>query len=98
MQDYKTPRQYKIKPNRFKRRNSNAIATAFWASIVVAVVLIAWGIAGNEDSKSERAESPGVVYSKPAAFRKASPTHQQMWALDHLTAVSRVAHAERLQP
>ena len=98
MKDYKTPRQHKVRPNRFKRRNSNAIATAFWALIVVVVVLIAWGIAGNEYSKGERTEKSGAVYSKPAAFRKASPTHQQMWALDHLTEVSKVAHAERMQP
>ena len=72
-------------------RKSNPIATAF----VLLVVLAALGLAGNEDRRDKEVTQEnikqvaevGIVYSKPAAFRKASPTPDQMEATEALLQI-----------
>jgi len=105
MIDYKTPMNRNLFFEREEIRAGNQAAYVV-AAVLVALLFVGYGLAGREDYKAEQdieqttkaVEQAGIVYSKPAAFRKASPTHEQMWAMDHLTNVSRVAHAERQQP
>ncbi len=102
MTDYKSPwnRNQQINFEDDPIRKSNPIATLFW--IVVSMGLMIWMLHALvnaivvEQETAERAYLQN--FERPEAYRKASPTHEQLWALDHLTDVSKVAHAERQQP
>lgn len=77
-----------------KMRRSNPIATAFF----LLVVLVVFGLAGNEDRKDKevtqenikQVAAAGIVYSQPAAYRLQTPTFEQMEHLEHLRLVARV--------
>lgn len=98
MTDYKSPRNRNpmISMESDPIRDSNPIATL--AALIVFGCIIVALIVSCADSIDRTLDNQSKHYSAPAAFRKQSPTHEQMWALDHLTAVSKVAHAERLRP
>lgn len=63
--------------------------------VVVVLVLAVFGLAGNEDRRDKevtqenikQVAAAGIVYSKPAAFRKASPTPDQMEATEALLQI-----------
>ena len=95
MTDYKPPRNCKHQIDFDPVRDSNPIATVFWIVVYLALACYLGHVFVQAVITEQENEEK---YSRPAAFRKASPTHEQMWALDHLTNVSRVAHAERQQP
>lgn len=60
--------------------------------LIVVLVLAVFGLAGNEDRRDKevtqenikQVAAAGIVYSRPAAFRKASPTPDQMEATEAL--------------
>lgn len=60
-------------------------------ALAAVVAIMAHGCVGGVVRQAEIDERNAT----PQAYRKASPTHEQLWALDHLRGVSRVAHAER---
>jgi amino acid transporter len=98
MTDYKSPRnrnpqiQFEYDPI----RDSNPIATL--AALVGIGVIMVLLVVSCADSIDRTLDNQAKHNGAPAAFRKKAPTHEQMWALDHLTNVSKVAHAERYQP
>lgn len=63
--------------------------------LIVILVLAVFGFAGNEDRKDKEVTQDiikqvadvGIVYSKHAAFHKASPTPDQMEATEALLQI-----------
>lgn len=98
MTDYKSPlnRNPLISMESDPIRDSNPIATL--AALVGICCIIVMLVVSCADSIDRTLDNQAQHNGAPAAFRKKAPTHEQMWALDHLTNVSKVAHAERYQP
>ena len=103
MTDYKSPlnRNQLISMESDPIRGSNPIATLFWIIVfgLLGIALLREFVQAVEKENIIREtyySQPATL--RPAAYRKASPSHEQMWAMDHLNNVSRVAHAERYQP
>lgn len=101
MTDYKSPlnRNSQIHFEDDHIRDSNPIATLVW--IVVFMGLSIFMLKALVDAIVKESENQatyyrqGVEYSRPAAYRKTTPTAAQMWALESMNEVSKVAHAER---
>lgn len=63
--------------------------------LVVVLVLAVFGLAGNEDRRDKevtqenikQVAAVGIVYSRPAAYRKATPTPDQMEATEALLLI-----------
>jgi len=93
--DYKSPlnRNQLISMESDPIRDSNPIATL--AALVGICCIIVALIVSCADSIDRTLDNQAKHNGAPQAFRKQSPSHEQMWALDHLTAVSKVAHADR---
>lgn len=61
-------------------------------ALVVLIVVAVFGLAGNEDRRDKevteenikQVAAAGIVYSKPAAYRMASPTPDEMEAVEAL--------------
>ncbi len=98
MKDYKTPssRKQLISMESDPIRDSNPIATL--AALVGICCIMIFLVVSCADSIDQTLDNQAKHNGAPLAFRKKAPTHEQMWALDHLTAASKVAHAERQQP
>jgi hypothetical protein len=74
-----------------KATKRDSISLAF----LLVLVLLGMGLAGREDMLAKEKKMPEwrrvvVSYERPAAFRKASPTQEQMDQLEHLQRVSQV--------
>lgn len=95
MQDYKSPwnrNQYRL--DDLEIRDSNPWATL--ASIVLIGILTVWALYALVQAIEVETEMQAAYYSKPdqpQAFRKQSPTHEQMWAMDHFVQVQEVMKA-----
>lgn len=95
MRDYKAPwnrNQYLL--DDLEIRDSNPIATL--ASVALLGLLVVWMLHAFVEAVEveilQQSAYHGVT-ERPQAYRKQSPTHEQMWAMDHLLAVQEVAKA-----
>ena len=80
-------------------RQSNAIATAFYLFCLISVIgMMCWSCVDgivktveNEEQESRRRIYASETYVRPAAWRLASPTSEQMDHLHHVRQVAEVA-------
>lgn len=81
------------------KRESNAIATAFYLlALIVTIGAMCWSCVDgvvrtveNEETESRRRIYASETYHRPAAYRLQSPTDDQMDHLHHIQKVAEVA-------
>jgi hypothetical protein len=92
MRDYKAPwnrNAYRL--DDLEIRDSNPIATC--ACIILLGMLVFWMLNALVDAVEVETLQQYGVAERPQAYRKQPPTHEQMWAMDHLLAVQEVVKA-----
>lgn len=95
MRDYRTPwnrNQHHLAD--LEIRDSNPWATLLSVIAIGALLIIC--LHALVSAIEQEVTHQNLVYSQPSrpeAFRKGSPTHDQMWHLDHITQVQSVMKA-----
>lgn len=91
MRDYKSPWN-RNQLDDLDIRESNPIATLFWIVIfgMMLVVLLPVLFQAIDEEVTIREQQAKAAQYRPEAFRKGSPTHEQMWAMDHFVQVQEV--------
>lgn len=93
-----------IRNENIERRNKAKLAEkasclflslAVVGMIVVVIVNFLWALDKTAENQARYYSKPSVIQKRKPMSKMSSPTFEQMWALEQLNQVSRVAHAER---